>query len=84
MNCEKCNHWNGSACTDTQDFVNRHTGEDMCKYNSDAIPRDEYDTNAVTDLSKWLTDQKTGKPLTDKEIRARLAENSFVRRETPK
>lgn len=43
MTCKECGLLIAGKCTDTQDFVNRHTGEDMCKYNPDAIPRAEYD-----------------------------------------
>jgi hypothetical protein len=44
MTCEKCGYWNGAKCTDEEEFVNRVTGEPMCRYNRDAIPEHEYDS----------------------------------------
>ena len=43
MNCNGCRLFVDGKCTDTQDYVNRLTGEDMCKYNSLAISREEYE-----------------------------------------
>lgn len=47
--CEtiKCPYYKNGICTNTLDFVNKHTGEDMCPYNPDAIPREEYEEGEV-------------------------------------
>jgi hypothetical protein len=43
--CEmiRCPYYINDKCTETNDYVNRFTGEDMCSFNIDAIPRDEYE-----------------------------------------
>lgn len=42
--CEmlKCPHYVDGVCTDTSEYVNRETGEDMCSRNSNAVPKIEY------------------------------------------
>jgi len=42
--CEwlKCQFYINGVCTNTLDYVNKDTGEDMCPLNSDAIPREEW------------------------------------------
>lgn len=39
----KCPYYKDGKCTNQLDFVNKFTGEDMCPYNADAIPREEYE-----------------------------------------
>lgn len=43
--CEliKCPYYINGRCTEPNDYVNKHTGEDMCSRNPDAIPREEYE-----------------------------------------
>lgn len=42
--CEqrKCRFWDGIFCTDTIDFVRNNTGENCCRYHSNAISVEEY------------------------------------------
>ncbi len=39
---EPCEFWNGKNCTDEIQYVNKNTGELMCRYNDDAILEIEY------------------------------------------
>lgn len=43
--CEliRCPYYKDGKCTDQLDYVNKFTGEDMCPFNPDAIPREEYE-----------------------------------------
>lgn len=42
--CEiiKCKYYKNGICTDEAEYVNQHSGEPMCRHNSDAVTRDEY------------------------------------------
>ncbi len=42
--CEliKCNDYKDGKCINTDDYVNRNTGEPMCPKNDEAIPREEW------------------------------------------
>jgi len=51
MNCkptpsqkEQCYFWHATheRCTDTAEYVNRETGEPMCRYNDSAVHVSEY------------------------------------------
>ncbi len=36
-----CNDYKDGKCTNTEEYVNKYTGEPMCPKNDDAIPREE-------------------------------------------
>ena len=44
--CEfmRCALYKDGICTDEQEWVNKETGEPMCKLNSSAMPKVEYDS----------------------------------------
>ena len=43
--CElfRCLYYIDKKCTNPWDYVNKHTGEDMCYRNPDAITREEWE-----------------------------------------
>lgn len=66
--CEliKCGFYKDGKCTDEAEYVNRYTGELMCRFNPDAIPKEEGDgsdinlRNAASDMYKALKAILTG------------------------
>jgi hypothetical protein len=47
MICPNCPFFKDWRCVDEERFVNKRTGEDMCRYNPDAIPVEEFRDNAI-------------------------------------
>ena len=37
ISCDKCKFFDGEICTDTEEWVDKDTGEDACRYHEDSI-----------------------------------------------
>lgn len=55
--CEliNCLYYKNDICTDEDEYVNYQTGEPLCRYDKDSIPKSEWDqTNRINNIQDAL------------------------------
>ncbi|HAR33376.1 MAG TPA: hypothetical protein DCR95_04605 [Desulfobacter sp.] len=62
--CEliKCNFYINGRCTDEAEYVNKYTGEPMCRHNPDAIPVEGNFEAILCDFEDLPDNQKDKQP----------------------
>jgi hypothetical protein len=53
--CERCQYFIDTKCTEPFDYVNKYTGEKMCSANTSSIKRSDYENSPVDSTHNTVT-----------------------------